>query len=102
GLGGLRHQRRRRRRRVLRRRRRIRVHLRWRLVHRRHHFVRRRRRRVLLPRLLLAHRLHVLDVAVDLLPLFGGDLLFLGEVLVELVDRLVGLAQLLVAAPDVA
>ena len=53
-------------------------------------------------RLLLAQRLHLLDVAVDLLPLVGGDLLFLRQVLVELVDRLLGLAQLLVAAADVA
>ena len=58
---------------------------------------------LLLGRLLVAQRFHFLDVAVDLGLLVGGDLLAaLDEVVVEGVDRLVGLFQLLLASANVA
>src|SRR5581483_3308762 len=58
------------------------------------------RRRLLrgrgLLRLLALEVLHLLDVALDLRALVRGDLLLFREILAELVDRLVGLAHLLV------
>ena len=52
--------------------------------------------------LLVAQRLHLLDVALDLGPFVGRDLLGLGEVVLERVDRLCRLAHLLMAAANVA
>src|SRR5262249_12033965 len=52
--------------------------------------------------LVVAKLLHVLDVALDLLALRRRDALALGQVVLEGVDRFLGLALLLVTAPDVA